>query len=219
MRINQYVALATGLSRRAADKLIGSGHVYINGKPAILGSTIKNSDTVLLKGKRLNLPKTSTILLNKPKGYVCSRLGQGHKTIYELLPNNLKSLKPVGRLDKDSSGLLLLTNDGQLSFDLTHPSKQKQKVYLVKLDQPLAIDDKTTITQGVKLSDGISTLSLRGSGKNWTITMHEGRNRQIRRTFEALGYKIESLHRTIFGSYDLKDTGLGEIKVIKLDNK
>jgi 23S rRNA pseudouridine2605 synthase len=149
--------------------------------------------------------KLITILLNKPTGYVCSRNGQGSKTIYELVPEDLHHLKPVGRLDKDSSGLLLMTNDGHLANDLTHPSHQKQKVYLVELDRQLSPEDAKQIESGINLEDGLSQLNLKQlSGGIIEVKIYEGRNRQIRRTFAAVDYKVEKLHRTHFGNYSLK---------------
>lgn len=211
MRINQFIAAASGLSRRQADKCLLEGRVTVDGQLPKIGQDITTNDIVLLDGHKLTWPeKLTTIILNKPTGYVCSRNGQGAKTVYDLLPKNLHHLKPIGRLDKDSSGLLLLTNDGQLAFDLTHPSKQKQKVYSVALNKPLSVKDKDAIERGVELSDGISTLALKGNNKTWTITMYEGRNRQIRRTFAALGYKILTLHRISFGSYQLKSLAAGD---------
>jgi 23S rRNA pseudouridine2605 synthase len=155
------------------------------------------------------LPKTQTILLNKPAGYICSRNGQGGETIYDLLPAELRRLKPVGRLDKDSSGLLLMTNDGDLAQRLTHPSYQKDKVYELSLDKALTPHDWEQITHGgVQLDDGMSAFKLHWQHKNnsvrWIVTMHQGRNRQIRRTFAALGYQVTRLHRTKFGNYELK---------------
>lgn len=215
MRINQFVAAASGLSRRQADQYLLENRITINGKLPKIGQDITLNDNVLLDGHKLTLSnKSTTIILNKPTGYVCSRNGQGAKTVYELLPANLHHLKPVGRLDKDSSGLLLLTTNGQLAFDLTHPSKQKQKVYQVTLDKPLDVADKEAIAQGVRLSDGLSSLKLKSNNKQWTITMHEGKNRQIRRTFEALGYKVLTLHRTHFGSYQLKSLAIGNFRFI-----
>lgn len=210
MRINKFVALASGLSRRKADRLVESGQVFVNGAAAQAGQQVEQSDTVTLGSRRIVLPYTTqTIMLNKPAGYVCSRDGQGSATIYDLLPPELHHLKPVGRLDKDSSGLLLLTNDGQLAHELTHPKFEKEKVYEVELDKPLVLEDKAKIEQGVKLEDGLSALRLKGDGKDWTIAMNEGRNRQIRRTFAALGYKVAKLHRTQFGEYELASTKLG----------
>ena len=216
MRINRFVALATGMSRRAADKLIESGQVIVNGQTAEAGTPADDSDSVSLDGQRLRLPENPLIIiLNKPVGYVCSRNGQGGKTIYDLLPPELRMLKPVGRLDKDSSGLLLLTNDGVLAHKLTHPSFQKEKIYEVELDKPLAPEDKVAIEHGVRLDDGPSKFNLQGSNKTWQVKMHEGRNRQIRRTFASLGYTVTKLHRTHFGAYMLNSLTPGAHKIVK----
>ncbi len=212
MRINAFVAQTSGLSRRAADQAITGRRVRVNGQLASLGQTIEPDDTVTLDDHTLEpVAKTITIMLNKPSGYVCSRQGQGSQTIYELLPTEYHQLKPVGRLDKDSSGLLLLTNDGQLANRLTHPRYGKVKVYEVRLDKPLSAEDKTRTEQGVKLNDGISKLQIKNLDYNsFTVAMSEGRNRQIRRTFAALGYTVTSLHRTHFGDYDLGNVKSGD---------
>lgn len=207
MRINQFLALASGISRRAADAAIADKRVKVNDKLAQVGQEVQPTDKVTLDARLITPPVNSlTIMLNKPVGYVCSRDGQGSKTIYDLLPTKLHHLKPVGRLDKDSSGLLLLTDDGQLAHELTHPSFQKEKVYEVELDKPLIPQYKTRIEQGIMLDDGMSKLNLELPTKNYkllTVRMYEGRNRQIRRTFEALGYTVTKLHRTHFGSFKL----------------
>lgn len=208
MRINKFIALASGLSRRAADRSISEGRVRIDGRPASLGDNADESSKILLDGKLLSLPdQTTTIMLNKPVGYVCSRDGQGSPTIYDLVPEDFKKLKSIGRLDKDSSGLILLTNDGQLANELTHPSYSKTKIYEIELSQPLQLNDAKRISNpGIELDDGISQLaleSLDGSNKKWRIEMSEGRNRQIRRTFEKLGIKVVALRRTNFGPYAL----------------
>ncbi len=205
MRINAFVARASGLSRRAADKTIDNNQVLVNGQPAQIGAQVTGADTVTLDGQPLNLPdQTTTIILNKPVGYVCSRDGQGSDTVYDLLPPEYHSLKPVGRLDKDSSGLLLLTNDGQLANQLTHPRYVKTKVYEVTLNKPLQAEDKTRVEEGLELNDGIRKLQIKDlDGLSFTVTMNEGRNRQIRRTFATLGYEVTKLHRTQFGDYEL----------------
>lgn len=215
MRINKYVALATGMSRRAADEAIRQGRVLVNGHLPSAGQNISQVDIVTLDNSAITpAVKTMTIMLNKPAGYVVSRNGQGSKTIYDLLPEELHNLKPAGRLDKDSSGLLLLTNDGQLAQDLTHPSRKKIKIYEISLDKPLAPLHRQMINDhGIELEDGNSRLILErlqeGDDSQWRVTMHEGRNRQIRRTFAALGYTVTRLHRTHFGSYMLHDLSQG----------
>lgn len=203
MRINKFIALSTGISRRKADDLIERGMVLVNGVPPEPGTQIEDSDTVTINGQPISANSLTTILLNKPLGYVCSRNGQGSKTVYDLLPDDLHHLKPVGRLDKYSSGLLVMTNDGNLANSLTHPSNQKQKIYRVTLDKSLSDRDKTRIEHGVMLEDGTSKLGLTGHDATWIVTMYEGRNRQIRRTFSELGYNVTRLHRTHFGPYDL----------------
>jgi 23S rRNA pseudouridine2605 synthase len=213
MRINTFVAISSGLSRRAADQAILAGRVQVNQQPSELGQQVSETAVITFDGHRLYLPKhTTTIMLNKPIGYVCSRNGQGSKTIYELLPTDLHRLKPVGRLDKDSSGLLLLTNNGTLANELTHPSKQKVKVYDLTLNKYLEPSDKAKIEHGVMLGDGLSKLELKQLNNpiSWQITMREGRNRQIRRTFAAIGYTVTSLHRISLGEYQLADLGIGK---------
>lgn len=219
MRINKYIAAATGLSRRAADQALQAGRVLINGNLPVIGQEVLEQDTVMLDGQDLQLLDQQTILLHKPIGYVTSRDGQGSKTIYDLLPAALHHLKPVGRLDKDSSGLLLLTNDGELTQLLTHPSFQKIKLYEIKLATPLAPLHRQMITdRGILLEDGPSKLGLErlfdADDTAWRIIMREGRNRQIRRTFAALGYTVTQLHRTHFGNYALEQTPPGAYRPI-----
>ncbi len=214
MRINRFVALATGIGRRQADSLIAEKKVHVNGVVPEVGYNVKATDIVTLNDQRLSIKETITIALHKPVGYVCSRNGQGSPTIYQLLPRQYQPLKPVGRLDKDSSGLLLLTNDGELTQNLTHPSQQKEKVYQVRLDKPLSKIDQDAISKGVRLSDGLSKLALEGANYTWQVTMHEGRNRQIRRTFARLGYTVVSLHRTHFGQYTLGELPQGRYQEI-----
>lgn len=214
MRLNQYIAAASGLSRRAADHAITEGRVRHNNKLAAPGIIVRDGDTITLDGKVIRPSSKQTIMLNKPYGYVCSRAGQGSKTIYDLLPKEFHLLNPVGRLDRDSTGLLLLTNDGSLHHGLTHPSKQKKKVYQIELSQPLNLNDQTDITIGVDLDDGISHLQLKGKERKWQVTMTEGRNRQIRRTFAARGYKVTRLHRSQFGDYKLGALAPGQFKQV-----
>lgn len=222
MRINKYIAKATGLGRRKADEAISDGRVLINTMLASTGADVTTADKITLDGQTVVLPTSSTtILLNKPPGYVCSRNGQGNKTVYDLLPTDLHALKTIGRLDKDSSGLLLLTNDGELANKLTHPSHQKNKIYQAKLGRPLQpLHQQMISDHGINLDDGPSKLmlqSLNNTKTSWQITMHEGRNRQIRRTFESLGYEIQNLHRTQFGNYLLGDLKPGDFKNVSAE--
>lgn len=207
MRINKFVAQATGLSRRSADAAIAADRVRVNGQASNPGADISDNDVVTLDRRPITAPKTiTTIVLNKPTGYVCSRVGQGSRTVYDLFPAELHHLKPVGRLDKDSSGLLLLTNDGNLANQLTHPRYAKEKTYELELDKPLKRSSQQRIEQGIQLEDGASRLALEGAGKKWLVRMSEGRNRQIRRTFDAVGYRVTKLHRVQFGEFVLDDS-------------
>jgi 23S rRNA pseudouridine2605 synthase len=208
MRLNQFIARATGMSRRAADAAISQQRVKINGQIARLGQPTEKDDTITLDGVRLSaITETQTIMLNKPIGYVVSRNAQGGRSVYELLDPELYDLKPIGRLDKNSSGLLMLSNDGDLAQRLTHPKFEKIKKYKIALNKNLADEDFIKITQqGVELEDGISKFDLikiNNQTKEWKVSMKEGRNRQIRRTFEHLGYRVVKLHRTVFGDFNL----------------
>lgn len=218
-RLNKYLAFQCGLSRRQADELISAGKVSINGRVASLGMRVFADDTVSVNNTPI-APAASaqTIMLHKPRGYVCSRKQQGSiPTIYSLLPKEYHALKPVGRLDSDSSGLILLTNDGDFAHRMTHPKFVKQKTYLVTLDKDLEPLHQQMINDfGVQLEDGGSKLTLTkqydDSRTQWIVQMSEGRNRQIRRTFNALGYTVTKLHRTQFGDYRLDSLRRGEFQ-------
>ncbi|OYX43403.1 ribosomal large subunit pseudouridine synthase B [Candidatus Saccharibacteria bacterium 32-49-12] len=222
LRLNKYVAISLGVSRRQADELIERGKITINGQTAQLGARINKSDTVKCSGQTITPKDKAYLIFNKPVGYVCSRRRQGETpTIYELLPDKFHQLKPVGRLDKDSSGLIILTNDGDFAYRMTHPSFKKPKRYLVTLDQPLEPLHRQMISDfGVDLPDGRSQLTLSRQNdtdeSRWVVEMSEGRNRQIRRTFSALGYTVTKLHRTNFGDYSLGDIKRGEHKILNI---
>jgi len=223
MRINKFLAQTTGMSRRAADQVIADGKVLVNEQPASTGHNVVAGDVVHYDNKNYSLadlPQDSTtILMHKPVGYVVSRDGQGSRTVYDLLQSKYHNLKPIGRLDKDSSGLLLLTDDGDLANRLTHPKYQKTKRYQVRLDTALQPLHRQMISDyGITLEDGPSRLELErqtdGDDTAWAITMKEGRNRQIRRTFAALGYTVTRLQRTDFGDYHLGDVAAGAYRVL-----
>jgi len=219
-RLNKYLAHNAGISRRQADEAIEQGRVHVNGAAAPLGTQIEPEDTITLDGTVVSASQAYTyIALHKPVGYVCSRRAQGdNATIYALLQKELHHLKPVGRLDKDSSGILLLTDDGDFAHQMTHPRFYKTKIYKIKLDQPLAPLHQQMINDyGVHLEDGPSKLQLEpmdDTKTTWRVTMHEGRNRQIRRTFDSLGYTVTALHRTHFGAYTISNLAPGKSKII-----
>lgn len=249
MRLNKFLAESLGISRREADDLIAAGRVKVNGAVAVLGARVENNDKVWYLPAspseiRASSRKSSSKLdfsldsyesngkivpflhgytylaLNKPVGYVCSRKSQGDSpTLYELLPAKYHELKTVGRLDKDSSGLILLTNDGDFAFKMTHPQFFKRKVYEVELDHALEPLHQQMIADfGIDLTDGKSKLSLSKldeSRQKWRVEMSEGRNRQIRRTFGALGYTVVGLKRTDFGAYHLEGLKPGAFTEVK----
>lgn len=219
-RLNKHLALQLGISRREADNLIEEGSVTINGTTATLGARFSDSDNIAVNGKDIkNDTAYEYIVLHKPVGYVCSRRQQGDTpTIYELLPRKYHHLKPVGRLDRESSGIILLSNDGNFAFTMTHPKFAKTKIYNLRLEDELApLHQQMINDHGIQLEDGSSTLQLERMNdtdrKSWIVTMKEGRNRQIRRTFGALGYTVAKLHRTNFGNYSLGDIKAGEFEV------
>lgn len=224
-RLNKYLALQLGISRREADTLIERGKVKLDGKTATLGARLTPQTKVEIDDKTIkNDEEHLCIALHKPVAYVCSRRQQGDSpTVYSLLPKKLHKLKLVGRLDRDSSGLILLTNDGDFAYRMTHPKFYKTKIYEVELDQPLVPLHQQIISDyGVDLDDGKSKFELERLSdtdrKRWKIHMSEGRNRQIRRTFSALGYTVTALHRTNFGSYALNELPPGSYTTVKINS-
>ena len=225
VRLNKFLAERLGISRRQADDAIAADKVTVNGETATLGARINiNSidkiDEVCYNGDKVGGAVSYIYLaVNKPVGYLCSKRSQGDfPTIYELLPKEYQKLKTVGRLDRDSSGLILLTNDGDFAFQATHPQFQKTKVYEVELDRALEPLHQQEISDfGIEIGDGVSKLGLTrmdDSRKKWQVTMSEGRNRQIRRTFAALGYEVVKLHRIQFGKYQLAGLKPGKFEVV-----
>jgi len=208
MRLNKFLAEHTDLSRRSADTAIANGRVRVNGSTAILGLPVEKTDVIELDGQTIvsSAPKIVTILLHKPAGYVCSKNGQGSKTVYDLLPKAYESLNIAGRLDKDSSGLVVMTNDGSLLNELTHPSNNKEKAYIVSIDKILWPEDQKKLLSGTDIGDKRPSKFKRmkkQSEKTYEIVLGEGRNRQIRRAFEALGYDVIRLHREQLGRFRL----------------
>lgn len=223
IRLNKYLALHLGFSRREADEYIERGYVKVNDIVVNLGARIAEDDKVIVNGKPISADTQFQYLaLNKPAGYVCSRVSQGGlPTVYELLPPKYHHLKTVGRLDFASSGLILMTNDGDFTYRLTHPKFAKTKTYKVRLDHDLEPLHQQMISDyGVQLEDGVSKMSLERLSDDdridWQVTMSEGRNRQIRRTFASLGYEVKKLHRTSFGNYSIGDIQPGKFEFVDM---
>lgn len=220
IRLNKFLAERLGVSRREADALIADGKILVDQKPAKTGAKVDKTSKVWYNKKIVPFDTEYFYLaFNKPVGYVSSRRAQGDApTLYDLIPSQYKKLKTVGRLDKDSSGLILLTNDGDFAFRLTHPKFRKEKVYEVELNQPLEPLHQQMISDfGVELSDGPSKFIVikTKDASHCQVILTEGRNRQIRRTFAALGYEVTKLHRTRFGKYQLDGLKPGKYVIIK----
>ncbi|MBR3699100.1 MAG: rRNA pseudouridine synthase [Bacteroidales bacterium] len=211
IRLNKYLADSGVCSRREADELIKAGCVTVNGEVVTtMGYKVKPTDKVVYGGQTLNREKLRYILLNKPKGYITTADDpEGRTTVMELVRDACtERIFPVGRLDKNTTGLLLLTNDGELAKRLTHPSSEVTKLYHVVLDKPLTRNDMLRIADGVELDDGLITPDEIAydadddSKKSVGIKLHSGRNRIVRRIFEHFGYDILKLDRVMFAGLD-----------------
>ena len=217
IRLNKFLAERLGVSRREADEMISAGEVTVDGKTVKLGARVDKNNKICYNNKTVPFENDHIyIAFHKPVGYVCSRRAQGPTpTLYDLLPKKYQHLKTVGRLDKDSSGLILLTNDGDFAYQMTHPKFRKTKVYEVELDHPLEPLHQQMISDfGVMLEDGPSKFTVIRDGTKYIATLSEGRNRQICRTFSALGYRVKKLHRTQFGKYELGNLRPAQIKIV-----
>ena len=220
MRINKWLAHNTNLSRRKADEVVSIGRVTLNGIEAQPGSDVKDGDIVRVDGRVITPVNDQhiTIALHKPVGYVTSKRGQGSHTVYELLPPELHHLNPIGRLDKDSSGILLMSSDGNLVQSLGHPSNNHKKVYIVTLDRELLQANEKKLINGVDIGDNkpsrLGLKPLSADRLTWEVTLTEGRNRQIRRSFASVGNRVQTLHRTSFGTYDITAVKPGKFTTI-----
>lgn len=216
IRLNKYIADAGVCSRREADKLIQSGHIFVNGKVITeLGYKVKTSDQVIYNKKILRRENFVYVLLNKPKDFITTTHDpQNRRTVMHLVAKAANErLYPVGRLDRDTTGLLLLTNDGDLAQKLSHPSNEVRKIYQAELDKPITKNDLELIAQGIKLDDGLATIDqivvLNLEKTSIGIEIHLGRNRIIRRIFEHLGYQVVRLDRTSYAGLTKKDLPRG----------
>ena len=219
IRLNKYLADCGICSRREADDLIKAGCVEVNGEViTTMGYKVKTGDKVVYGGQTLNREKLRYILLNKPKGYITTSDDPYERdTVMELVQDACSErIFPVGRLDKQTTGLLLFTNDGDLAKKLTHPSSEVPKLYHVGLNKPLTKNDMLRISEGIELDDGpIAADSIAydqddDSKKSVGIELHSGRNRIVRRIFEHLGYEVTKLDRVMFAGLDKYKLPRGE---------
>lgn len=219
VRLNKYLADAGICSRREADKLIESGAVKINGKVVTqLGTKVAPTDKVQYGGETLKREKLQYILLNKPKGFITtSDDPQDRKIVMSLVENAcIERIYPVGRLDRNTLGLLLFTNDGDLAKKLTHPRYGVKKIYHVFLDSPLTKNEMLTLASGIELEDGkiqpdkIAYAEGENDKRQIGIELHSGKNRIVRRMFEHLGHKVIKLDRVFFAGLTKKDLPRGK---------
>ena len=223
MRINKYIAQSGITSRRKADELVLSGRVKVNGKVVtMLGFEIRTKDKVTVDDKLIKADNFLYYKFYKPTGCITTKDDEkGRKTIYDYLPGELHILKPVGRLDKDSSGLLILTNDGDLIYELTHPSIKVSKVYHVKVNSKIKFEELEILAKGIELEKGkiaycdSMILEQNSNSTLLEITLYQGINRQIRRMFEYLGHRVINLKRIRHATLDVVGLKRGQYKQLK----
>lgn len=232
MRLNRFLSIAGVCSRRDADEYIKAGDVTINGKVITeLGTKVAKNDTVFFQGKQIYAERKVYIVLNKPKDYITTLDDpHGKRTVMDLLKDACNErVYPVGRLDRMTTGVLLLTNDGDLTAKLTHPKYNQKKIYHVFLDKAFTKNDLITLSNGVELEDGMIKPDVVSFVEGQTkkevgIQIHSGRNRIVRRMFEHLGYKVMKLDRVYFAGLTKKNIARGkwrfldekEVKILKM---
>lgn len=222
IRLNKYIANSGICSRRQADDLIKQGLVTVNGKVVMeMGYQVQKTDKVSFDGQNLTPEKPVYVLLNKPKGYISTTNDEkARKTVVDLTANaSPYRLFPVGRLDRSTTGVILLTNDGHLTKKLTHPSFQVKKIYHVVLDRKLSVEDMKAIAEGIRLDEGVAQVDqisfIEGKPKNEVgIEIHIGWNRIIRRIFQRLGYEVEALDRVMFAGLTKKNIKRGHWRIL-----
>ena len=222
IRLNKYIANSGICSRREADRLIEQGLVEVNGKVITeMGYQVQKIDKVVFDGQSITPEKNVYVLLNKPKGYISTTKDEkARKTVMDLVANaSPYRLFPVGRLDRPTTGVILLTNDGHLTKKLTHPSFNVKKIYHVVLDRRLSMDDMQKIIDGIRLEEGVVQVDnisyIDGKPKNEIgIEIHIGWNRVIRRIFQKLGYEVEALDRVMFAGLTKKNIKRGHWRIL-----
>jgi 23S rRNA pseudouridine2605 synthase len=218
VRLNKYLASCAVGSRRKCDELIQAGRVEVNGSPCLnMGTRVAPGDHVRVDGKRVVAREPVVVAFHKPRGFVCTREDElGRETIYGLLPQSLRALHHVGRLDLDSEGLLILTNDGDLSQQLMHPSKSVEKEYLVTANQAFQNDHLDQFLEGVYTPEGkLKAKAIeRLSPRRIKVVLDHGAKRQIRVMFEQLGYQVTKLLRVRIGGLWLGDLEPGRHAVL-----
>lgn len=223
MRLNKYIASSGVCSRRKADELIEQGVVTVNGKKVNeLGFQVQDKDKVFINKELVRPKKLEYYKFHKPAGFITTADDEkDRKIIYDLLPPTMHNLKPVGRLDKDSSGLIILTNDGDLINELTHPSIKVPKVYIVSVKGKMHLHHLEKMAQGIEIEEGkiayADTCIKEADNKRTVlqITLYQGLNRQIRKMLAALGFEVTSLKRIQHATIDIEGLKKGQFKPIK----
>ncbi|RZL16141.1 MAG: rRNA pseudouridine synthase [Hymenobacter sp.] len=217
LRLNRYIANAGICSRREADSLIAAGEIRVNGEVITeMGYKVQPTDTVQYDKTNLNREKLVYVLLNKPKDFITTTDDpEGRKTVMSLVATASKErIFPVGRLDRNTTGLLLFTNDGEVAQKLSHPSHKNKKIYQAELDKPLTAEHLAEITAGVELEDGKAEVDdvavVAGNPHFVGIELHIGRNRIVRRIFEHLGYDVVALDRVQYAGLTKKELSRGK---------
>jgi 23S rRNA pseudouridine2605 synthase len=212
VRLNAYLARAGVASRRKADELIKAGRVTVNGEPGQLNTFVERRDRVEVDGKPVSAQKLAYVLLNKPAGTVTTaRDPQGRPTVVDLV-DVPERVVPVGRLDVETTGALLLTNDGPLAHRLAHPRYGVEKVYVADVEGRPSDRDLQVLAEGVELDDGVTApATVRCLAPSRVeLTLHEGRNRQVRRMLEAVGHPVRHLHRSVYAGLTLEGLEPGQ---------
>ena len=225
-RISKVIANSGYISRRGADELIKDGHVYVNGIIASLGQKVEANDVITIDGKIIerNNGNYEYYLLNKPRGVISTNSDEkGRKTVTSII-NTKTRIYPIGRLDYDTTGAIILTNDGDLTNKLLHPSKMVDKVYLAKVKGIITGFEINKLKNGVKIDNYISSpakVKLKSFDKKTNtsmvlLTIHEGHNHEVKKMFEAIGYDVVKLTRLSFAGIDVKNLKSGEYRKLTL---